>query len=44
VLQVKPHAPAVQVAVLLAGVGQGVQDVPQLVGAVSGTQVPEHKW
>jgi len=41
-LQTNPQAPMEHVAVALAGVGQGVQRVPQLLTAVSGTHsVPQ---
>jgi hypothetical protein len=37
-LQLMPHVPAVQVAVPFATVGQGVHELPQLLGLVSETQ------
>lgn len=41
-LQANPQAPEEHIAVALAGVGQGVQRVPQLLTAVSGTHsVPQ---
>lgn len=43
--QVAPHMPLPwQVAVPPVGVGQGVQEAPQLSGLVSLTQAPSQRW
>ena len=43
-LQLMPQAPLVQVGAPLVGVGQGVQEVPQLLGLVFDAQVLPQAW
>ena len=44
-LHAKPHTPAVQVAVALAGAGaHAVHDAPHVSGSASLTHAPAHRW